>query len=356
MTSFAAVFRFSLVLVAALALTACAPSGGKAPAAGSVDALQALSTAVKSRRSGDSIVAEGDMKIFDRQSDFSLGMAIENFAAVYPDKMRLKTTKLAGNVEVFDALMRGDNIAFYVPRHKTLYTGKVSELNGGGLSFSPELIVARLLKGDGALLEKQWKSITPAVRRGEKTRSTDAELEQIHRPGENFLRVRLDTRRQVITRIAYLDGQGREYMVEDYDNYREMGGTPEAPAYFPTRFGLTWPDKDRYVKINLKNVDLSRSPESLAEAFSGIDNLDMDKVQRKNLGQARVEGDTGGTAAVTPPARAETPTAPRTARVEYSRGNMPQAGTTYTPPAPGTAGASTPLYTTDSRGVKTLNY
>lgn len=287
---------FSLLTLAACAvlLTACRSSGDKTPPGGTnVDAVQVLTKAVNSRRSGDCVVANGDMKIFDKGSNFSLGMQIENFAAVYPDKMRLKTTKLAGSIDVFDALMRGDNIAFFVPRHNTLYTGKVSELNnGGGLSFSPELIVARLLKGDRALLDKKWKTISaPGGKKG--SRPADLEIEEIHRPGDQYLRIRLDPRKQVITRIAYCDRQNTEYLVEEYGNYRDPdnGRNPDMVSLFPTRFNLLWPGKDRFVKINLKRVDLNRRPAELAEAFSGIDGVDLDRVKRKALGQAHIDSD-----------------------------------------------------------------
>lgn len=285
----------AMMLVCCL-FAGCKSSPGNAPAAGAMgpaEATQLLARAVETRRSGDSILASGDMKIHDRASNFSLGMQIENFAAVYPDRMRLKTTKLAGTVDVFDALMRGDNIAFFVPRHNTLYTGKVSELRGGGLSFSPDRIVSRLLKGDRALLDKKWTPLAPAGGKNARGKNGAVEVEEVHQPGAEFLRVRLDPRRGTIARIAYCDAHGAEYLVEEYDNYRDVDGgrNPGAGQLFPTRFNLLWPGQDRFVKINLKKADLSRRPEELAEAFEGIDGLDLERVQRKALGQAHIDSD-----------------------------------------------------------------
>ena len=149
-----------------------------------------------------------------------------------------------------------------------------------------------LVSHDRALLDKKWTTLAPA---GGKNRGKNAmvEVEETHQPGAEFLRVRLDPRRATIARIAYCDAHGAEYLVEEYDNYRDVDGgrNPGAGQLFPTRFNLLWPGQDRFVKINLKKADLSRRPEELAEAFEGIDGLDLERVQRKALGQAHIDSD-----------------------------------------------------------------
>jgi hypothetical protein len=112
------------------------------------------------------------------------------------------------------------------------------------------------------------------------------ELEQIHPAGKNFSRVTLNPQRCELLRVAYVNADGSEYFAEEYDNYREVPG-----GAFPTRFALVWPKQNRFVRLNLKDLDLGRPADALNEAFAGIDNLDMDKVMRKPLNQARVESD-----------------------------------------------------------------
>jgi hypothetical protein len=283
---------FALTLLAAAAIFGgCNQpgAGAKGNIASPQEAKTLLTAALDSRRTASCIIAGGDMKIHDRDSDFSLGVQIENLAAVYPDKMRMKTTKLAGAVAAFDLLMRDNKIAFYVPRQNTLYMGNVSDLQGGGINFSPELLLARLLRGSDKLREFDWTVTAPDGKNRETV------IEQAHPAGAKFLRVNLDTRREMptITKITYYTEQNTPYLVEEYGDYREFPTplAPEKKMFFPTHFALIWPEHDRYVRMGLKNIQLNRRPEELAEAFSGIDDLDPDRVTRKELRQARIEGD-----------------------------------------------------------------
>ncbi|GHS91505.1 hypothetical protein FACS1894139_13100 [Planctomycetales bacterium] len=269
-----------------LGLTACAPAlrAPNAPATAVAPVTdqygkEMLAAAINARAAVETLVAKGDMRIQDRANKFSLGVQIDQMAAVYPDRLRLKTSKLAGTVEAFDILMRDNNIAFFVPRHHTLYVGTVGQLKQaqGGLNFSPEIMLDRLLHGSRPLLNYEWRTGS----RDNKSLT----LEQVHRPDSNYLRVTLDPRQKVILRVAYLNPAGGEYFVEEYDNYRALNG-----GLFPTRFALLWGD-ERFVRFNLKDVELGRSAAALGEAFAGIDNLDMERVKRQPLQDARVDGD-----------------------------------------------------------------
>lgn len=249
------------------------------------NATKLVIDAVQNRANIDVLVASGEMKIFDRATDFSLSVQIENMVAVHPDKLRMKTTKLAGNVEVFDVLMRDGKVAFFVPRHKTLYSGNISDLQSGGINFSPDVILSRLLRADEHLSRLQWQSVP--VPKNSRGRGAQIELEQTHKKGESYLRVTIDPPQKTILRVAYYNANNQEYLVEEYDNYQPIANG----KLFPTRFNLNWTDKNRYVKMNLKRHDVTRRLSEVAEAFEGIDNVDFNKVQRKALGQARIESD-----------------------------------------------------------------
>lgn len=259
-----------------------------------IEATQLVNDMIKKRASLESIAARGEMDIKDRGSDFSLSIKIEMFAQ-HPQNLRIKASKLADAVIAFDMLMMGKDVAFYVPTQNSLYTGNISNLKSGGVNFSPEKIVARILRADRGLLDRRWKIIGQ-----EKAGlfSKNLVLEQMHKPGESFVRIEVDGSKSHLKKVTHYTPKGKAFFVERYGYYKEFmteqktlsGKKIGSGVYFPTRFSLNWPAKGRSVKITLRDFEHNKSPEELEEIWV-IDDLDMDTVKKKSIGKIKVDSD-----------------------------------------------------------------
>ena len=117
--------------------------------------------AVEQRGVLSSLYAQAAMRIQDRANHFSLTM-IAQFYARAPDKMRLSATKAAGQFQVFDAVIVGEEIACWVPSDKILYQGKVRDLDKVDLNFHPQEIFSLLLQPNHGLLLHKWRKIGAA--------------------------------------------------------------------------------------------------------------------------------------------------------------------------------------------------
>lgn len=286
--------EFCLVVTALILtfLAGCAQTGDII----NTEATDLVNKAVENRANLDNLSGRGEMKIVDRGSDFSLSVKIE-MVAQNPKNLRIRATKLAEAIVAFDMLMQGSNAAFFIPTRNTLYTGNIDNLKSGGVNFSPQAVIARILRSDRGLLDRKWKMIGKS---NEGLFSSNLVLEQVHRPGQRFVRIHVDGKRGVLLKVLHYNSQGRLYFEEEYNGYHEIqsgnttlsGKSIGTGSYFPTRFLLRWPAKDRYVKVTLRSYEFNQS-QQVIEQFWTIDDLDMDSVVRKSLSQIQVQGDNG---------------------------------------------------------------
>ena len=115
----------SLVLAAA----GCGSIFGSSPKpATTVEPAALVQQCLDNRAVLSSLQAEAAMRILDRPHKFSLRINTE-ILAQKPARLRLQATKALGKIEIFDTVMEGQDILFYVPRKRTLYSGQVRDLS-----------------------------------------------------------------------------------------------------------------------------------------------------------------------------------------------------------------------------------
>ncbi len=279
-----------LPIISILVISGCAATSNTV----SIAATDLINNTVENRVDIDNIIAGGEMKIVDQPSDFSLSTKIEMIAED-PSSLRIKATKLADEIVAFDMLMQGEQVAFYVPLRNVLYTGNVANLQSGGVNFSPKAIINRILHANEDLLDKRWRVVG---RDSAGLMNENLILEEMHTKGQEYVRVYVDGRRQVLHKVEHYTSNNQLYFVETYSKFEQLmtGETTLAGKeigtgkYFPMQFTLDWPQKNRYVKITLRryrsNVDNAETDELWV-----IDDLDMDSVQQRTLAQVDVDSD-----------------------------------------------------------------
>lgn len=286
-------FRLLAAVIASLLLSGCPQPGSVVD----LEATEVVNSAVKNRADLKSLTGRGEMRIADKGSDFSLSIKIE-MVAQDPDHLRIRATKLADAIVAFDMLMQGVDVAFYVPTRNTLYMGNIENLQSGGVNFSPNAVIARMLRTDKGLLDRKWRIMG---RDKDGLFSSNLVLEQVHGAGQDYVRLHVDGRNGLLMRVLHYDKSGKLFFEEDYNGYRQIMTGRHTPSgaeigsgiYFPTRFRLSWPDKNRHVSVTLRDFEIDQTPEQL-EKFWTIDDLNLDTVQRRNLDSIKVEGDPAG--------------------------------------------------------------
>ncbi len=280
----------ALTLSACVFITGCSTTSDTV----SIAATDLINQTIENRIDVNNIIAGGEMKIVDRPSKFSLSTQIEMIAED-PSSLRIKASKLADEIVAFDMLMQGEKVAFYVPLHNTLYTGNVSNLQSGGINFSPKAIINRILHANRDLLNKRWRVVGKS---DAGLMNENLILEEMHKRGQPYVRLYVDGRRRVLHKVEHFNRDGKLFFVETYSRFeQEMTGEKTLAGkeigsgrYFPMQFILDWPDKERSVKINLRRYRSNASAAEVEE-FWVIDDLDMDSVQQRSLSQVEVESD-----------------------------------------------------------------
>jgi len=255
-----------------------------------------LHRCLDARVSLTSLKAEATMRLTDEPHKFTLGVNTE-LLAQKPDRLRIRATKALGRVEAFETLMIGSEIAFYVPRKRTLYRGKLEDLGKADVRFDPQEILRRMLQPDVGLLLRRWRRI-PA-----QTDAPNLVLEEIVH-GRGRLRLVIAPETYDLLRVDQYDLQGTVVFQQIYGSYREPPDAisnapvvlPEAPgardkprAYtrrFPFAVELSWPQEQRAVVITFKHLE--------PDAFIPEDLWLLDVPERTReepLGKAELEGD-----------------------------------------------------------------
>ncbi len=258
------------------------------------EATALVNDAIENRANLENMTGTGEMKIVDQGSDFSLSVKVD-MVAQNPGNLRIRATKLADAIVAFDMLMQGSNAAFFIPTRNMLYTGNIDNLKSGGVNFSPHAVISRILRSDRGLLDRRWKMIGQSK---EGLFSNNLVLEQIHSKGQQYVRIHIDGQRKVLLKVLHFNSQDKLYFEEEYNGYQEIksgqttlsGKSVGTGSFFPTRFLLRWPDKERYVKVTLRRYEYNQ-PQNVIEQFWTIDDLDMDSVVKKSLSQIQVESD-----------------------------------------------------------------
>ncbi|MBN2710810.1 MAG: DUF4292 domain-containing protein [Planctomycetes bacterium] len=256
-----------------------ASKDGKLPAPGKL-----VAQSLDSRAYFTSMVAKAGMRIIDRKNDFGLSVNTDIFAGSSPDRLRIQATK--ASIEAFDAVIVGDDIMFYVKRRRTLYEGKVADLdNEESVSIRPNEILENLLQPDMHLGAREWKIVSP---REKFLEIGDAVVLEEKKRGDHW-KLYIEPSSFLILAVEKIDAKGAVSFVKTYDRYRELIQTikgKKTRKWYPFRVKLEWPLDERSVEIKFRSIE----PEAVL-----TDDMFLlavpERTRAKPIGQVRVESD-----------------------------------------------------------------
>ncbi len=210
--------------------------------------------AVETRTTLSSLAGKGVMRIVDQPTKFGLTVNAD-VVADDSSRLRIKADKLAGAIQAFDVVMLGDDIGFYVPTQKTLYHGKVNELQNFAFRFDPEEVLQQMLRPETYLLAKRWRYADDV------NAKNVIVLDEDVAKGRPRLRVAISKRHGMITSIAQLDREGKPIFVKRFDDYRSLSrgrrgdNVTESEAVFPYLMAFSWPRERRSMEMQFKQID-----------------------------------------------------------------------------------------------------
>ncbi len=210
--------------------------------------------AVETRTTLSSLAGKGVMRIVDQPTKFGLTVNAD-VVADDSSRLRIKADKLAGAIQAFDVVMLGDDIGFYVPTQKTLYHGKVNELQNFAFRFDPEEVLQQMLRPETYLLAKRWRYADDV------NAKNVIVLDEDVANGRPRLRVAISKRHGMITSIAQLDREGKPVFVKRFDDYRSLSrgrrgdNVTESEAVFPYLMAFSWPRERRSMEMQFKQID-----------------------------------------------------------------------------------------------------
>ncbi len=258
----AKVYNLAAAMFLLAFLAGCASSNGRGrPVAGrGVDRgqnpNQMVKNAVDSRASLSSLTGKGVMRIVDQPSKFGLTVNAD-IVADDSDRLRIRADKLAGTIQAFDVVMLQDDIGFYVPTQKTLYHGKVKDLQNFSFKFDPEAVLQQMLRPDDSLVHKKWRSAEGQNESGAIILDEDVP------EGQPRLRLAISNKNGMIASVTQLDPKGQAVFVKRFDDYRTLtqgkggsGGKMSGnDSVFPFTMAFSWPRERRSMEMNFKQVD-----------------------------------------------------------------------------------------------------
>ncbi|MCD7895662.1 MAG: hypothetical protein LUG50_03185 [Planctomycetaceae bacterium] len=210
--------------------------------------------AVETRTTLSSLAGKGVMRIVDQPTKFGLTVNAD-VVADDSSRLRIKADKLAGAIQAFDVVMLGDDIGFYVPTQKTLYHGKVNELQNFAFRFDPEEVLQQMLRPETYLLAKRWRYADDV------NAKNVVVLDEDVAKGRPRLRVAISKRHGMITSIAQLDREGKPVFVKRFDDYRSLSrgrrgeNVTESESVFPYLMAFSWPRERRSMEMQFKQID-----------------------------------------------------------------------------------------------------
>lgn len=250
------------VLITALVLTALAGCGGNNTAMKPLDPNQSpdlmVKDAVEKRASLTTLAGKGTMRIVDAPSKFGLSVNTD-IVADENDRLRIKADKLGGSIQAFDVAMLEDDIGFYIPTQKTLYHGKVDDLQDFAFRFQPDAILRQMLRPDTSLLLKSWRRTDP----DQYDPKNAIILVENTSPGKDSLRLAIDQRSGVLMSVAQINPRGDTVLVSSFGDYRVLNRGRKHPSksrtasqeLFPYRMSLSWPNERRSMEMQFKSVE-----------------------------------------------------------------------------------------------------
>lgn len=298
----------AVVCAIALALLGAAGCGNRDTGRGARPVAQAVNKsenpnkivrdAVASRTALSSISGKGVMRITDQPSKFGLTVNA-NIIADEQDRLRIRADKLAGAIQAFDVVMVGDDIGFYIPMQKTLYHGKVKDLQGFSFRFEPDEVLNQMLGPDRSLAKRKWKYVDGAAgqnasrgRRGKGVGSAGITLEEDVAQGRPRLRVVIDGRNGALASVTQLDGRGDEVMVKRYEDYRSLSAKGGEGKVFPYLISFSWPRDRRSMEMQFKQVQ-----GNVRVTDDDFDLATSADTRNRPLREATMESDEGAVAA-----------------------------------------------------------
>ncbi len=245
-----------------LLLAGCASGNGRGrPVAGrgvdrSQNPNQLVRNAVDSRANLSSLTGKGVMRIVDQPSKFGLTVNADVIADD-SDRLRIRADKLAGTIQAFDVVMLQDDIGFYVPTQKTLYHGKVKDLQNFSFNFDPDAVLQQMLHPDDSLVHKKWRTASG------QNESGAIILEEDTPEGQPRLRLAISNKNGMISSVSQLDQKGQPVLVKRFDDYRTIakgskgsGGKMSGnDSVFPYTMAFSWPRERRSMEMNFKQVE-----------------------------------------------------------------------------------------------------
>ena len=248
---------FTLLVAAALLVAGCGNQNSSAmkPVDKNASPDVMVRNAVETRANLSSIAGKGVMRIVDKPNNFGLTVNAD-VVADKAERLRIRADKLAGAIQAFDVVMLGDDIGFYIPTQKTLYHGKVADLQNFSFRFDPDDVLQQMLRPETALLLKKWRMADPM--QGDPRGAVM--LEEIAPPNRPHLRIAINQSSGMIVSISQMDHRGDPVMIKRFDDYRNLNrgrNTPRGATepVFPYLIAFSWPRDNRSMEMHFKQVE-----------------------------------------------------------------------------------------------------
>ncbi|MCD8349267.1 MAG: DUF4292 domain-containing protein [Planctomycetaceae bacterium] len=212
-----------------------------------------VQNAVESRANLSSLAGKGVMRIVDQPSKFGLTVNAD-VVADDTDRLRIRADKLAGAIQAFDVVMLGDDVGFYIPTQKTLYHGKVQDLQNFSFRFDPDEVLQQMLRADSQLASRRWRYSDAKDPKGGLILEEDVPRNRPH------LQLAINQKNGTIASITQLDARGQPLLVKRYDDYRNLGNNrrgervTEENMVFPYMMSFSWPRDKRSMEMQFKQV------------------------------------------------------------------------------------------------------
>ena len=236
------------------------------------------------------------MRILDPENDFTLRINTE-ILAQKPGRLRLRASKALGKVDVFDTVLIGNQIAFYVPRKRTLYEGTRADLADADIHFDPGQILGHLLQPERGLALRAWRRRAPPEA-GFFSGPPPIVLEERRPAGQPRLRAMLDPETLDMIRVEQRNADGAVVFAKEYRRYEPLEARgpkrsgKDAPSVvhalgrYPYQAHLEWPQSDRSVLVTFKRL----VPEVSIPAAAWYLEVPP-RTRTKSIREVRVEGD-----------------------------------------------------------------
>ncbi len=194
----------------------------------------------------NAIVAQASMKAVDKKGDFTLRCSAQ-ILAKRPDKLLIVATKGLGT-EILQLSLINESLNIYLPRKKTLYKGKINDLNDADMNFHPQDIVEQVLFPTKNFLNLKWKTIfedEKVIMLQAKQKSLGRHLLTINKETRTLMRRQLFNNKDVCAiDVAF----------SRYKKSKELEG-----KLYPRKFKLHFPTEKKDLYIVLRKISFNEN-------------------------------------------------------------------------------------------------